>query len=204
MTQMGPVKTIIPLIIITFVLPSFVMFLAPRLETRQWVNGAFWQLFPVIASMLQRILGWFVTDTTKLDQVSNPEADMPYLRAAYGFAAAAAACAYLYVRLTSPVSFMEIFFSGLANPAAALPLIEGAAKALRYDQIAAFSAGALWILLSFGDLKKTGKIDAGWGHILGVFAGTTIAGGPGAAMAVMWAWREESMARRGTNVARKK
>ncbi|KAF8855683.1 FAD/NAD(P)-binding domain-containing protein [Acephala macrosclerotiorum] len=196
MAQMGPVKTIVPSIVLAYVLPSIAMFVAPGLATRQWVNGVFWQPFPIYAAILQRVFGRFVNDTTKSDRLSKPEADMPYLRCVYGFAAIASTCAYLYVRFTSPVSLMKIFFEGLANPTKALPLIEGATKALKYDQIAAFSAGAIWTLLSFGDLKKAGKLQAGWGRILGTFAGTTLLGGSGAGMAVMWAWREESLARR--------
>jgi len=129
---------------------------------------------------------------------------MPYLRLAYRFAATAAACGYLYVRFTSPESLTKVFFGGLANPTESLPLIVAASKALRYDQIAVFSAGAIWTILSFGDLKKAGKLQAGWGRILSVFAGTTLAVGPGAAMAVMWGWREEALAKRERSVEKKK
>ncbi|KUJ21599.1 FAD/NAD(P)-binding domain-containing protein [Mollisia scopiformis] len=204
MMQMGPVKTIIPTILLSYILPSVAMFTAPSLTTRQWVNGLFWQPFPIYASILQRVLPRFVKDTTQTDRISRPEADMPYLRAAYGFAATAAACGYLYVRFKSPVSLMKIFFDGIANPTEALPLIMGATKALKYDQIAAFSAGAIWTLLSFADLKKAKKLEAGWGRVLGVFAGTTLTAGPGAAMAVMWAWREETLAKRRSRTVEKK
>jgi hypothetical protein len=121
---------------------------------------------------------------------------MRYLRRAYAFAIATAACANLYVRFVSPVSIFDIFFNNLSNPSAAVPLLYGAAKALRYDQIATFSAGAMWTMLSFSDLTKAGRLQAGWGIIVGVFAGTTLVAGPGAAMATMWAWREEVLAKR--------
>jgi len=68
----------------------------------------------------------------------------------------------------------------IENPEADMLLIEGAIKTLRYDQIVAFSAGALWTLLSFQDSKKAKKLVAG----------------PGAAMGVMWGWREEFLAKR--------
>jgi hypothetical protein len=70
-----------------------------------------------------------------------------------------------------------------------LPLIEGTVKTLRYDQIAACSAGLLWILLSFRDLKAK-KATTGWARIVGLFAGMTLVAGPGAAMGLMWGWRE--------------
>jgi hypothetical protein len=196
LVQMGPVKTIIPTIILSYVLPSIAMYTAPRLATRQWVNGMFWQPFPVYAAILQRIFGLFVKDTTQKDRVRNTEADMPHLRRIYAFAGVAAAVINLYVRFKSPTPLMEVFFKGISSPSAPAPLMETLAKFLRYDQIAAFSAGAIWTALSFHDLKKVGKVTSGWVNIVGVFAGTTIVAGPGAAMAAMWAWREEALTKR--------
>lgn len=69
LVQMGPVKTIIPTIIFSHVLPSVAMFTAPGLTTRQWVNGIFWQRFPVYMATLQRVLGLFVKDTTQKDRI---------------------------------------------------------------------------------------------------------------------------------------
>jgi len=69
--------------------------------------------------------------------------------------------------------------------------IEGAAKVLRYDQIAAFSAGAGRALLSVGNLKRARILNAGWGRIVGVLEIATLVPGPGAGIAVMWAWGEE-------------
>lgn len=128
---------------------------------------------------------------------------MKYLRRAYKFAIVTAVCAYAFVHFSSPVSLFRVFFSGLKNPSQALPLIEGAAKALRYDQIATFSAGAIWTMFSFADLKKAKKMTTGWAGIVGLFAGTTIVAGPGAAMGVMWAWREEILAKRKTGNEKK-
>jgi hypothetical protein len=196
LTQIGAVKTIIPTVMLTYVIPGIAMFTVPGLTNRQWINGLIWQPFPIYASVLQRVLGRLVKDTTHEDRITNPEADMPYLRRAYGFAAATAACAYLYVRFASPVSLKEVFFHNLSDPLAPVTLMTGAAKALRYDHICAFGAGAVWTMLSFYDLKRAKKLQAGWGKIVGVFAGTTLAFGPGAAMATMWAWREETLAKR--------
>jgi hypothetical protein len=180
------------------------MFAAPDLATRQWVNGLFWQPFPIYSAILQRVFGKFVKDTTQEDRTHDPRADMPYLRQAYGFAAAVSACAYLYVRFASPVSLREVFFSGLSSPTEYVSLLQSSAKALRYDQIASFGAGAIWTMLSFGDLKRAGKLQARWGSIVRVFAGTTLVSGPGAAMATMWAWREEALVERKEASVKKK
>jgi hypothetical protein len=198
MTQIGPVKTIIPTILISYILPSVAMVVTPGLANRQWINGLFWQPFPVYAALLQRSLGRFVKDTTDSDRIHNPEADMKYLRRTYVFAGTVAACVGLYVRFASPASLLNVFFGGLRDRDSALGVAGSLAKAFRYDQIATFSAAAVWTMLSFGDLKKAGKLSTGWAKIVGVFAGTTIVAGPGTAVAAMWAWREEVMAKRET------
>jgi hypothetical protein len=186
----------IPTITLSFILPSTAMAVAPGLANRQWINGLFWQPFPIYASLLQRVLGKFVKDTTDVDRIHNTEADMPYLRRTYIFAGLVAACAGLYVRFASPVPLGKVFFEGVCNPSSSKSWAISLAKGFRYDQIAAFSAGAIWTMLSFRDLKMAGKLNAGWARIVGVFAGTTVVAGPGAAMAAMWAWREEALAKR--------
>jgi hypothetical protein len=196
LTQVGPVKTIIPTIIITYILPSIAMFAAPSLATRQWINGVFWQAFPLYAALLQHVFKLFVKDTTQVDRIENPQADMPYLRRIYAFAGVAAALCNLFVRVKSPVLLTDVFFKGIRSPSAPASLALSLAKFLRYDQIAAFSAGAIWTALSFHDLKKAGKLNSGWAKIGGFFAGTTLVAGPGAAMATMWAWREEALAKK--------
>jgi hypothetical protein len=196
LTQIGPVKTIIPTIVLSFILPSIAMCFVPGIENRQWINGLFWQAFPLYASLYQRVLGLFVKDTTEVDRISNPEADLPYLRRAYGFAAVAGAVANLYVRFEPPAPLKEIFFQGIGSPSTVPNLLEGAAKFLRYDQIATFGAGAIWTMLSFWDLKKAGKVRTDWPKIFVTFGALTVIAGPGTAMVTMWAWREEALAAR--------
>ncbi|KAH7393459.1 hypothetical protein BKA64DRAFT_577828 [Cadophora sp. MPI-SDFR-AT-0126] len=195
LTNVASAKVIIPTIAASFILPSVAMFAAPGIANRQWINGVFFQPFPLYAALIHRLLVRTVKDTTQIDRIENVTADMKWLRLAYGFATATAAAAYLYVTLKSPVSLTEVFFKGLSNPSEALPLITGAAKVFRYDQIAASSAGAIWALLSFKDLKTAKKIQTGWPGIVGAFSGTTLLAGPGAAMTTMWAWREECLAK---------
>ncbi|CZS99224.1 uncharacterized protein RCO7_00515 [Rhynchosporium graminicola] len=196
MAQISGAKTIIPTVVLSYVIPTLTMFFIPGLANRQWVNGIFWQPFPVYGAILQRILPTFVKDTTQRDRISNPTADMPHLRAAYRFSTAVGALTYFSLHLASPIPLSKVFFGNLGSPSAALPLIEAAVKALRYDQICAFSATAIWTLLSFKDLKRAGKLQAGWARIVGSFVAMNLVIGPGAALSIMWAWREEILAAR--------
>ncbi|TVY29863.1 Citreoviridin biosynthesis protein [Lachnellula hyalina] len=193
LTQIGAVKTIIPTIMLSYILPSIAMCYVPGLENRQWINGLLWQAFPLYAAVYQRIFGLFVKDTTEADRVSNPEADIPYLRRAYGFAAVTAAAFNLYARFNPPGPIKDVFFAGISSPSTVPNIMQGAAMFLKYDQIATFSAGAAWIMLSFWDLKSAGKVHLEWQKIFTIFGFLTSIFGPGAAMMIMWAWREEAL-----------
>jgi hypothetical protein len=189
-------KAILPSIGIAYVLPSVAMFAVPGLINRQWINGVLFQPFPLYAFAVQRLLKKAVTDPgekVKEEEVEKAtEEDLHSLRLIYGISAALSGSVYLYLWTTSPFLLNEIFFFNVSNPTAPITMLKGAAKVLRYDQICAFGASAVWTLLHFWDLKREGLISGvGWGRILGVFAGMSVVGGPGAAMCGMWGWREE-------------
>lgn len=189
MVSKKELKTILPTIGLAYILPSMAMFAVPGLVNRQWINGVFFQPFPLYVYAIQRtLLSLPSTSENEEEEKSATETD---LRLIYGISAAASASVYLYLWITSPISMADIFFSETSNPTAPMTMLKGAAKVLRYDQLCSFGAGAVWTLLHFWDLKRDGYMrNAGWGKILGVFGAMNVVGGPGAAMAGMWAWRE--------------
>lgn len=193
LTQIGRVKSIVPSVILAFIIPAVTMFTVSGLENRQWVNGLFWQPFPLYTAILQRGFDLVLTDPTQESRLSNPLADLSYLRWTYGFAFAVASIVNFSARIASPVSIIELFFQGVGSPSAPVALIDGIAKFLRYDQIIAFSAALLWLLLTFWDLKRAGKVKANWLIIISVLSVLVVAVGPGAAMVAFWAWRDEAL-----------
>jgi hypothetical protein len=194
LTKVNAVKTIIPTIALTFLWPTIAMLTADGLTNRQWINGLFWQLFPLSGAISQRLLGLILEDTTETDRVSNPEADMKHLRRVYWAAGTFAVAANLYARITSPFPLRDVFFSDIASPSATATLITGAARFLRYDQLMTFGPALAWTILHFNDLKRSQKTKTGWATFIGALVGTTVVGGPGAAMIGFWAWREEVLA----------
>ncbi|EPE33308.1 hypothetical protein GLAREA_06320 [Glarea lozoyensis ATCC 20868] len=194
LTQVNAVKAIIPTIVLSFLAPSVAMLNAPGLANRQWINGLFWQLFPLSGAICQRLLSLLIKDTTETDRLSNPEADMKHLRRVYWAAGIFAMATNLYVRITSPFPLKDVFFKDIASPSAPATLISGAARFLRYDQLMTFGPALVWAMMHFYDLKKSQKTKTGWATFVGALAGTTIVGGPGAAMIGFWAWREEALA----------
>jgi hypothetical protein len=188
-------KTLIPAVALAFLLPTFCMYYPGiTLHARQGWNFT-WQLFPLWLSSLHRIFARCVTDTTETDKLHNVTADMPYLRAAYGFTGLVSAITYLSVCKLSPVSLRSLFYSGLRDPsAAAASFVEGIGRFLKYDYVFCFASAAVFILLSFWDLKRDERLQASWFKILNVMGLVGMICGSGAAMAVMWAWREEVLA----------
>ena len=49
---------------------------------------------------------------------------------------------------------------------------------LKYDHLFAFASGGVWISLTFWDLKKDGRLNAGWMKAFGMME----------AVAVDWTW----------------
>jgi hypothetical protein len=188
MVSKKEIKNILPTIGLAYILPSVAMFAVPGLVNRQWINGVFFQPFPLYAYAIQRTLLNFPSSPENEEGKSATETD---LRLIYGLSAAASASVYLYLWIKSPSSMADIFFSETSSPTAPITMLKGAAKVLRYDQLCSFGAGAVWTPLQFWDFKREGLMrSAGWGRVLGVFGAMNVVGGPGAAMAGMWAWRE--------------
>jgi hypothetical protein len=195
MVSKKEMKTILPTIWMAYILPSVAMFAVPGLVNRQWINGVFFQPFPLYAYAIQRTLLAFPPSSEDEEEEEEEEEEKSAtetdLRLIYGLSAAASASVYLYLWIKSPSSMADIFFSETSNPTAPITMLKGAAKVLRYDQLCSFGAGVVWTLLHFWGLKREGLMrSTGWGKILGVFGAMNVVGGPGAAMAGMWAWRE--------------
>jgi len=184
-------RTILLTIGIAYLLPRVLMFHVPGLENRQWINGVFFQPFPLYALLIQNILQRFhASEADEEKGGKEKDGDLFGLILSYIIFGSVASGAYISHWVTKPTQIPQIFFSNLSNPSAEHTMLYGAAKVLRYDQICMFSAGIVWILLHYWDLKKAGFITASWLRIVGWFAGVTLLCGPGASMALMWSWRE--------------
>jgi len=181
-------KTLIAAIIFGYILPTGFVFLTISANGFQHAM-AFWQLFPVWTAFMHRIFAFSVVDTTAHDRIYNPLADMPYLRRIYVFGAALSGIAYIYLFSTAWGDVGNTL-RGIMH--ATTPF----EHQLKYHHLVTFISGLIWQLLHFRDLKKSGKLDAAWFKIIGIFACTSLLFGPSASQIVYWAWREEVLARR--------
>ena len=159
--------------------------------------GDILQLFPLCVVGLQQALTYVVTDTTAEDRLSNTEADMKHLWPAYIGSAVFSAVIYLYTWAASGTSLLTNLQEALLLAKEIVGQSSGelvSDNMIKYNHWIAAGAGLLWALLHFKDLRDVGRSDASLAVVgLGLIA-TTCLLGPGAAIALGWAWRESVLA----------
>ncbi|KAK4210230.1 hypothetical protein QBC37DRAFT_322572 [Rhypophila decipiens] len=176
MVPTGHAKTILAGVVVGYVLPVILSGTGPLEE------GLTFKLAPLATLVSQRIFSWFVTDTTAQDRLKNPTADVPWLKRAYQGSAAISGLGYWY----------SLYESGGNLRSLVEPV-----TAVGYTHLAIVLSGLVFTGLHFRDLKKSGRLDAGWGKLLGLFVGTAALFGPGAALVGAWGWRDVLFRREG-------
>ncbi|KAM7200786.1 hypothetical protein V8F33_003717 [Rhypophila sp. PSN 637] len=178
MIPTGHAKTILAGVVVGYVLP--VIFSGAKTGLEGWT----FKLAPLATLFSQRTFSWFVTDTTAQDRLKNPTADVPWLKRAYQVSAAISGLGYWYSLYESGGNLRKL-------------LVEPVTTAVWYTHLAIVLSGLVFTGLHFRDLKKSGRLDAGWGKLLGLFMGTAALFGPGAALVGAWGWRDVLFRREG-------
>ncbi|KAL3480509.1 hypothetical protein BJX99DRAFT_244257 [Aspergillus californicus] len=170
-------RTLLPALILGYYLPLWAgcTTLSP---VGNRICAFMWPLNGLLVPSLQLLLAAFTSSTAP---TKEKRPDMGHVRWTIILLAAVSGLLFHHVRLdTSATSFREF------------PLFQ-------YDALFTMLSGMTWIILSFLDLQVYG-IQISLLKVAAVFAGTAIAGGPGVAFAVCWAWREEVI----TNIIRRR
>ncbi|KAM0172102.1 hypothetical protein ACHAPC_010850 [Botrytis cinerea] len=188
---------ILPLAILSIFLgPSYCIWSSIELESAQWIYDNAWYWYPVYLTMFLRILKFIVKDTTRLNRIYKPTADLSYLRISYSISILICAAFYLYGSLSSSTS-IAFLTQELQPPIQPIQAILGAFSELwAAKQTSLYGAAFYWTFLHFADLKFVGKSKQSWLLILTISLSSTFLAGPGVGLIVMWAWREEIMAKK--------
>ena len=188
---------ILPLAILSIFLgPSYCIWSSIELESAQWIYDNAWYWYPVYLTMFLRILKFIVKDTTRLNRIYKPTADLSYLRISYSISILICAAFYLYGSLSSSTS-IAFLTQELQPPIQPIQAILGAFSELWVaKQTSLYGAAFYWTFLHFADLKFVGKSKQSWLLILTISLSSTFLAGPGVGLIVMWAWREEIMAKK--------
>ncbi|KAI8940782.1 hypothetical protein NX059_002048 [Plenodomus lindquistii] len=194
-------RLILPATIALYVLPTLAMFLPGNdLDTVQ-NTVAFWQVTPILVNVPLWVASPFVASAFSSNTSKNKTADLPHLKAIYGFffvtsvavhwytiygisVSESSAVTYASVWMPSTHKFKDDFDSGLLF----IFQCDWVISALVH-LIPAFIAVCDVQRLLHGSITVEGIIKAG---IL-MLALTWLAG-PGAVLAAVWYWREEKLA----------
>ncbi|CZS93253.1 uncharacterized protein RAG0_03624 [Rhynchosporium agropyri] len=191
------VKAILPTLLLGYVATTIVMYYpTSSISTLQAWNHI-WQPFPINIAILHGILS-SLPDTRREDRKHNVKGDLVWLRLIYFTTAFASSAMWIYTLLASPTPLFQIFFSRMLNRETTFKkLEEGMRMFLKYDELFCFTSGVIWVLLCFSDLKREGRLTAGWRKVVAIFTGMTLGLGPGAGLVIIWWWRDEILTRPG-------
>lgn len=200
-------RVLLPAILIGYVVPTVLVFI-PWKDTATIQNfGAFWQVAPMLASLLTFLFSVIYKRVNPPKDSMTPFAaeqpkDMPYLKSIYLFAFLSGVALHFGV-------MFNILFSG--NPEVTLRSVfllsepESLGDGLRNQFAADFWALNIasygWCVNAIWDIKRVGRttVDVSKAAIIQLLANVVV--GPGAAMVGCWYWRELAMAR--TSVSKK-
>ncbi|RYO88713.1 hypothetical protein DL764_008700 [Monosporascus ibericus] len=191
-------KTILAAVAVGYILPAASLLFADRTHPR--VFERVWQVCPLITALVHRAFASAIPNTTATERVQNPYADMRYLRLAYAAGVFISGATYCYLAITSKW-YTHTFWSDAlqlwqAYRGLAVPAEVSRGQLIRYHHLITFGSSLLWELLHFRDLRRAGRLNTSYLKVAGVLFGTAMLMGPGAAMALAWAWREEVLARK--------
>jgi hypothetical protein len=196
LTNMSFVKTFPLAIFLTILGPAYAIYAAEDIDSVQWIYNNVWYWYPIFLTILLKVSKLVVKDTTRTARIYEPTADLPYLRAAYTMLILG--CGLIqFSAAESHFTTISTVLEGFWSPNNTANDVRGViAMLLRSDTAFAYSAALLWALLHFSDLKCNGKLKNSWLVILGVLILSSFAAGYRVALLILWAWREEIMARK--------
>lgn len=194
----GHAQTLLPALLLGFTLPTaYLLLYAPSTTASSFVSFiTAWQFFPITIPIIQTLLP-YILPRSKLCFVERPEADLPYLRGVYAVCALASTLTYWYTFTSS--SLLSSIYPGQLlslslSPSSFPTLASLCAAHLNLDILAQRLPMLYLIALNFRDLKAVGRLTTSWAPLVLAFVGVALVLGPGTALVVAWACREELLA----------
>jgi hypothetical protein len=192
LTDLSYTATVLPVILLTHYLPNFVAlssWIGPATRhAAEWI----WQPFAVWTTILQFALKKTVMpNTVEEDKLKSPTRDLPVIKYTIYSLCAISTMTWWYTLYTAPFSPQTLFVPNLAIVKTG---DEFARTFLQFDEIFSMGACFLWLLYLYGDMKRTGMLNASWVSIVGRGLTTLVAAGPGVTVGLGWWWREQVLA----------
>lgn len=196
-TAISPIHAaaVLPAVALGYYLPHFPSYFHDDYGSRHWWNWI-WQLYPVWGSIV------FFVSTKVLAPVvvesgirqASPSTGTSATKATLGVVALVNTATFWYTVRNAEVPAVQLFIPAyFASPPAEPHVVMR--TIIQYDYLCSFGATILWLCLSIRDLKAAGSVRAPWVVILGATVIVCGVCGLGTAMLLLWAWREEVLAR---------
>ncbi|KAN0095665.1 hypothetical protein V8E51_016376 [Hyaloscypha variabilis] len=163
LVPIGYSKALLPALIFGYIIPTLsILCQTLTLETKQsW--SFIWKFFPIWTAIFHELFARCFKNVPDQDRGRDVASDLVWLRGTYEFLFLLSASTYVYVFFVSPIPLSQLFFGGIwdwvngvGSPAAEPGLF------LKWDEILVFAGTAVWMLLSFRDLKREGRMKTGW------------------------------------------
>lgn len=184
--------TVVAAAVVGFCFPVATFFLDSKTQGGGFCFDRVWPFYPLVSAVIHRVFASFLPDTTAADRIQNTRSDKRYLRQAYTAAGFLGGAMYLYLGLTSTWGIHTYYLSGVLQLVGdQRPKISADTAPARNQHLIAFSSGLFWQFLHFRDLKYIGRLRTSLLGVVIVLGTTALLFGPGAAMALGWAWREQ-------------
>ncbi|KAM3065605.1 FAD-dependent monooxygenase boa8 [Clarireedia jacksonii] len=196
LTNMSFVKAFPLAIFLIIMTPAYAIYTAKEIEPVKWVYDNVWYWYPIYLTLFLKLSKIIVKDTTRTARIHEPTADLLYLRATYAILIISCGLFQLFATESHLATISALLQKWWYSNNSAHDVRGLIAVLLRSETVYAYGAASFWALLHFSDLKYNKKLSASWFTILGVLVISTVVAGPRVALLILWAWREEVMARK--------
>jgi hypothetical protein len=160
---------------------------------------AFWQFGPIFANIPLWIASYL--PSSQSTSLKSKTADLPPLKILYAFCFALCVVVHFYTiygistSANPDVTFAKVFVPSTYTWAESFDW--GLLYIFQWDWVVLGLCMVIPAWVAVCDIQRVTKGEVTYGNLLGSFivvTSITVGGGPGAAMAAIWYWREEKMA----------
>jgi len=193
-------KVLLPSLILGYVIPTALMFFPFPFgsDLIAYQNlAAFWQPAPLYPNLLVFLFS-LAPGLGSKQQLARKDADVSHLKLVYLLAGIVSMASHVGLIYVCSVPGSGLSLSTVLLPDEALrmkDMANGLLWIFQWDFIGTFSAALLWSWLSVVEVGQVAGQKATGGVVaVGTIGLLTVLGGPGAALAAVWLWREGKMA----------
>jgi hypothetical protein len=195
LTDLRYTRGILPALAIGYYAPHFLAALSPNLENRLWWEWV-WQLFPVWVSVIQWTLAKFAFKSTIMqDRIEGVKRDLPTIRFTIALPMVISMAVWWYTLSFAPVPWAAVFVPKW-DVSALSDTVDIVRNIIQWDWVFCYGCAFLCVAYMAWDMKAAKMVKSSWASLVLKTAASIVVMGPGAALGLVWLWREDVLATR--------